>query len=354
MFLEFTGILAFTFTSNRFFNQAKNIKFSEVVKEAESESMLWIFTIDRILVKKHLPIDIYDLVSDHVSQSLSLSTLMHYKNSQFFKNMPPRLQEKLVFQTLGNLYQTFEFMFNDHRQKFKSPSNLIMKILTNLECNIYVFGSVVLERSSSLDSLLMVGKGTVNLIGYDSIHGQEVSMIVTKLIQGSWFGDYEILNDKKSEYSLVSATRSYKNKTSHDNYSQVYKLRAEKFQKFMRAYPQLRIQFMLRSKIRKAYWARCKMESLEANLLNDKLSVFETFGDTDTNDNLYELIIKYYRLMKARVNDPKYDPQYLPNVINLLGLKKGISKVSNATLVMYKHLPSDLKVQVSHNLLLNY
>ena len=66
---------------------------------------------------------------------------------------------------------------------------------------------------------------------------------------------------------------------------------------------------MLRADIKRIYWERCKIEMVEAHKLSSKLTVFDAFGDDlNENNDVHELIIKYYRLMKARINDSKFNP----------------------------------------------
>jgi len=70
--------------------------------------------------------------------------------------MPPQLRQSLVKEILKDYYNLYYFFFNDIEQAIYAPDGFKSKILTNMDCRIYVPGAKILEGGNAVDYMYFI------------------------------------------------------------------------------------------------------------------------------------------------------------------------------------------------------
>lgn len=78
--------------------------------------------------------------------------------------MPPELKNKLVFTLLLGYYKKFFFFFNDVIEQNFADLVFVRKILSRLDCIIYLNGNTIVESGKVFHNLYFVSKGAVTVV----------------------------------------------------------------------------------------------------------------------------------------------------------------------------------------------
>jgi len=117
---------------------------SKIINAKVGDIKLYLQKIDRVLPKKKLESDIYDNTIDYIEHSYIIGVVQSLqKETSFYKKMPPSLKEGLAFCMLEDYYQKFTYFFNDFDRHNFAEKIFIRKILTNLDCQIFINDSLV-------------------------------------------------------------------------------------------------------------------------------------------------------------------------------------------------------------------
>ena len=96
--------------------------------------------------------------------------------------------------------KTFAYFLENFRSREKAPWTFIVRILTNLDCQQYNPGEIILRANKPVEELIIIHQGYCNLYGFqlskDGTH-QEKHLIV-RLPTKSWYGEFQILLDLDS------------------------------------------------------------------------------------------------------------------------------------------------------------
>jgi len=102
---------------------------------------------------------------------------------EFFDELPPRLQIKLV-QTLFSKYvKYFNYFFEDEDYKYSADPVFTKEVIINLECKLFSNKTSIIEANSDVDYLYFILKGGVNIF-------DDSNNFLIHLGQGSYFGDF--------------------------------------------------------------------------------------------------------------------------------------------------------------------
>ena len=109
------------------------------------------------------------------------------------------MKQKLVKFVLSKPIKQFEYFFNDYNDNVHADKVFIRKICTNLEVKIFSYDEIVISAGKLFDYLYLIDEGAVNIIDNTQ------KFVIATLPEGSFFGDYNILFNVKSnfDYSVV-------------------------------------------------------------------------------------------------------------------------------------------------------
>ena len=118
--------------------------------------------------------------------------------------MPPNIQKRLIRTLLLPDIQKFSFFFNENdRSNARAPEHFIVKVMSNLDSKLYHSGQVIIERGSPVENLILIKEGHCNLYSFfepkTNNADELIKVLLVKLKQGSWYGDFQILLDSKGD-----------------------------------------------------------------------------------------------------------------------------------------------------------
>ena len=96
----------------------------------------------------------------------------------------------------------FAFFFEDFAGKNKAPEDFIVGILTQLTMSLYRPGDIILRQNEKVEDLILIEKGSCNLYGFQKYEGEIEKLLIAKLIEFGWYGDYHILLEVESKFEL--------------------------------------------------------------------------------------------------------------------------------------------------------
>ena len=91
---------------------------------------------------------------------------------------------------LSKQRKIFKYFFYDFEKNVTPSEAFMTAILTNLESQLFLKGSVVCEEGTKMKDLLIVAKGSLNLYGFYDHLGERHQMLITHLPKKSWYGDF--------------------------------------------------------------------------------------------------------------------------------------------------------------------
>ena len=173
---------------------------------------------------------------------------------------------------LGAQIQQIHFFFEDVNDYQKAPPNFISQIMVSLDSTIYDDGDLIIRKGDHVENLDFIIKGSAMIIGtHVKPSGEKLRLNVVKLVEGSWFGDYNILFKLKSTFELEAKRLIGRSKSVTklgDNKIQVFSLNCNKFLKISEQYPEFRRYCMMRANLRRAHFRQVYEENLHYYLLN--------------------------------------------------------------------------------------
>lgn len=267
MALQFLGILVFSLVSNQVMSTEKVVNVEELISDKVDDLEMWLFNVDRQCEEK-LPDDIYDSAIEFVKTSIRFSARELFHEYPYYKNLPPRLKAQVANQVMGNFYDVCRFFFKDYKTGTNAPYPFIRKMLTQLSCCIYLTGDKIIEVNKPVRNLTFFVKGNVNINGFDKVNGEPFRFLITRLPPGSWFGDYQLLTSSNSIFEIEAGYQKLKNRNI--NHIMAYQINSASFLRYCDEYPAFRKMILLRSSIRRAFFARLLREIREVLSLDQK------------------------------------------------------------------------------------
>lgn len=171
--------------------------------------------------------------------------------------------------------------------------------------------------------------------------GEQEKLLIAKLPECSWFGDFQILLDLKSSFQLEAGKVSKKMLTEGSKFVQVYKVRAKTLIDLCMDYPLFRRFLLLRATQRRSHFLKnlnelrnikelkrkrdmCRKDDSE---LNDE---FESDDDSDLNEltdsqlekrlkkSVKNLINKQFYEYQKATSDKNHDPSSLRSRVQMV------------------------------------
>ena len=144
-----------------------------------------------------------DECKDLMSESIRSSTLFYFENNTFFGELPPRLRNKLVQVVLYHYIRKFKFFFQDYINQIRAPQDFMVRMMTSLDSQLYKPGALILESDQKVDNLILIAQGKCFLNGFirsGPTGTSDTVVTLVKLIEGSWYGDFNILLDVEMKF----------------------------------------------------------------------------------------------------------------------------------------------------------
>ena len=118
-----------------------------------------------------------------------------------------------------------------------------------------------------MDEIIFINHGRAAILGTYKKEGEDdVKVSVVELMEGSWFGDYQILFNMKSNWDLIAKTSSKKMNEGNGSISkskiQVYKLDSEKFLQICNEHSEFRRYLLCRANLRRGHFIKVFQENV--------------------------------------------------------------------------------------------
>ena len=118
--------------------------------------------------------------------------------SPHFRNLSPRLKNKLTLETHGELIKMFWFAFNDLDSEMNFPPLLMHRLVTKLQTALFQPGENVIQLGESVEYLYLIVKGQIAIIDNTGC------FVLSELGPQSYFGEYQILREVKSNFTFMT------------------------------------------------------------------------------------------------------------------------------------------------------
>lgn len=128
------AIITFSLISGSIRSLSLTKKLEDILKQKEDEINGYLYEIDKHLPEKKLDYFMYDTSISYIKISYLHGVVQSIKKNDFYRNLSPRLKNKLILEVLGDYYAKFYFFFNDIQGKNFADKAFIRRVLTNLDC----------------------------------------------------------------------------------------------------------------------------------------------------------------------------------------------------------------------------
>lgn len=131
-----------------------------------------------------------------MQQSFKWSVYNVFHKYPFFKQMPPRLKEKLFNACMQAEVKQMAYFFNDKMYNQKAEEGLVRKIVCALNCSLFDTGAYIIEKGKEVESVYFVFTGYTQIMRTFEIqdkgneNGKREYGFKVRLPAKSWFGDY--------------------------------------------------------------------------------------------------------------------------------------------------------------------
>jgi hypothetical protein len=162
--VQFTGMSVFSIISGAYKEIIKMPSVNDVIDNKVQDITMYLQRIDKV---KNDSLDdvIYDETVDYVKISYLYGVVQTlHGDHQFYNNLPPELKKKLVFTLLSNFYQKLFFFFNDNINHNYADLIFIRKILSRLDCVLYLNNSKIVASGKQFLSIYFIWKGSVTIV----------------------------------------------------------------------------------------------------------------------------------------------------------------------------------------------
>lgn len=181
MFIEFIGIMFFAYLMGNVSTYLTNFQLKEeAANERENELNKWLLMLDGFRHDKTMPPGLIEKIREYFNGCWSKDN-SYLCSSEFMQKLPYSIKEELK-----------EFLFSDVVKKFSTFFEGMSKHLT------YSLASIMKHKwVKNFETVINAGKKAQNLYFINSgsiMVGKSDIGYVTKLLSGSYFGEYSIFN----------------------------------------------------------------------------------------------------------------------------------------------------------------
>ena len=196
MFVMLIGLALFSYFRSLMRNMASRKTAIRLIIEKKSKIEGFLNRINEARPKRPLPYEIYKESSENMEFIYKYKIHQVFLEGDFLHQMKPELAKELVFNVLKTLYIQFKEFFWEKNVNFQADDEFIFRILINLQCQVFLPGHIIISRGELLDKIYFIEKGEV--LVKQSNDGE----IIAELPTNSFFGDYQILMDTRSNVSF--------------------------------------------------------------------------------------------------------------------------------------------------------
>jgi len=229
--LEFIGLTFFSFlmgSINGIFNTKDN--FDDLIEEKLDSLDMWIKKIEKSNKPFHIQPTLYNDIRKYVEQAFLYDFNLVIEEFQFYQQITPKMQTELIQST--RTFKEFEKSFNHFFEECERgfTNDLIISML----CRIYIPGKIVISYKSNVKEMYFIRQGLVEVFNnenddLDSAKQKELKNIdsvkknykqkpILYLPKYSYFGDFQILFDLKSNLVYKTLENISDDKKVNSNY----------------------------------------------------------------------------------------------------------------------------------------
>lgn len=118
----------------------------DVINFKTQDITMYLQRIDRVRKDDALSTKVYDQTIDYIRKSYLYGVIQSVQNdNNFYTHIPPELKNKLIFLLLMSYYQKFFFFFNDVYEQNFADLVFVRKVLSRLDCIIFINESKIVE-----------------------------------------------------------------------------------------------------------------------------------------------------------------------------------------------------------------
>ena len=163
--VEFAGICIFSIITGLYQQLIRVRNIHEIVVAKTNDITIYLQSVDNARKEAHLDSLIYDNIIDYIKKSYLYGVVQSLKKQEdFYQYFSPELKNKLVFTLLDSYYKKFFFFFNDvNTQNFADPL-FVRKMLSAMDCAIFLEGSTVVECGKHFTDMYFNFKGSITVI----------------------------------------------------------------------------------------------------------------------------------------------------------------------------------------------
>ena len=101
---------------------------------------------------------IYDGAMEFIKNSLKNSYSSSLHHSSFFKQLPPKIKQKLIEELLNNYKTSLFYFFNDVTASNFAPSGFVSKVISSLDHNVFLKDQTILHAGRPVTHVFFLYK----------------------------------------------------------------------------------------------------------------------------------------------------------------------------------------------------
>ena len=149
---------------------------------------------------KNFSKQLYDSIKEYTEKSYYFD-YYQIQNNEFFHQLKPRVRHRLITTLFGNFITNFFYLFND--AEFEGGTEFTSDFLSNLYSRLYLPENEIVTYGDTFEEMVMIQEGVVLLyLKLGELPSQQFEFFVLPTL--SYFGDYQILYDLKSQIQYKS------------------------------------------------------------------------------------------------------------------------------------------------------
>lgn len=162
--MEFAGICIFSIISGLYQQLIKVPSVHDVIQLKAQDITMYLQRVDQANSDDSMDSTIYDSTIDFIKKSYLYGVVQSLRyDNEFYSQMSPSLKTKLVFVLLRQYYQKFFYFFNDVEHQNFADKVFIRKVLGQLDCQIFIEGTTIMEAGKPFNHLYFNYKGFVTM-----------------------------------------------------------------------------------------------------------------------------------------------------------------------------------------------
>jgi len=193
------GVTFFSYIMGNFSDVVSNYDKKMGNDDLEGELQSWIANLSRFNKQSPIPAslvaEIYDFFQYFWKNYRILSIV---EDESYLQALPESLYNDLMRYLFGDIFYTFRFFFLPQYPQFRD------KIAMSLYPRIWDKGELIIEQFEAVPEVIFIMEGIVE-IGF--MHENEFRAVMSFQRKGLFFGDYNVMQEKKSDICIRSVTK---------------------------------------------------------------------------------------------------------------------------------------------------